>query len=131
MKRNPLIFMGAALLALVVMTAIKAPVEAQGGLVVVTSAAQVTGTGAAVQLASSGTARWIQVLAPTTNSATVNCGDSSVSTTRGILIAAGGGFMFPQIAPDERQAVNQRYYSLSTTYCYVANGDKMNVIWGN
>lgn len=108
-----------------------APVEAQGGLVVVTSPVQVTGTGAAVQIATSGTARWVQVLAVTGNAATVNCGDSNVSTTRGILIAAGGGFMFPQISPDQRQNVNQRYYSLSTLYCYVANGDKVNFVWGN
>lgn len=106
-------------------------VEAQGGLIVITSPIQVTGAGAAVQLATSGTAQWIQVLAPSTNSATVNCGDVNVSTTRGILIAAGGGLMFPPIAPDTRQSVNQHYYSLANVYCYVANGDKVNFAWGN
>ena len=108
-----------------------APVEAQGGLITVTSAAQVTGSGAAVAVAASGTARWIQVLAVTGNSATVNCGDTNVSTTRGILIAAGGGFLFPPMPPDPRLSTNQNYYSLAAVKCYVANGDKVNFLWGN
>ena len=119
------------LLGALLMLSRTASVEAQGGLVVVTSPVQVTGAGAAVQIATSGTARWIQVLAVTGNSATVNCGDSNVSTTRGILIAAGGGFMFPTIPVDERQAVNQHYYNLATVYCYIGSGDRANFLWGN
>lgn len=107
------------------------PVGAQGGLVVVTSSAQVTGSGAAVHPAASGTARWIQVNAITGNSATVNCGGSTVSTTVGVPIAAGGGMFFPPMPFDSRLSLNQSYYSLATVFCYVANGDKVNFTWAN
>lgn len=113
------------------------PVGAQGGLVVVTSSAQVTGSGAAVRVAASGTARWIQVTACSTatcasgNSAPVMCGGSNVSTTIGTPIAPGGGMFFPTLPFDSRLATNQSYYSLSTVWCYVANGDKVNFTWAN
>ncbi len=107
------------------------PVEAQGGLVAITSTAQVTGSGASFQLAASGTARWIQVLAATGNSGTVNCGGSNVSTTIGVLIPAGAGMFFPPMPFDSRLATNQSYYSLANVYCYVANGDKVNFVWAN
>lgn len=105
--------------------------SAQGGLVVVTSPADVSGSSTAVQIATSGTARWIQVIAPAANSNVVRCGDSTVTATRGLPIAAGGGFMFPTIPPDTRQAVNQHYYSLSTVYCFISSGDKASFAWGN
>ncbi len=107
------------------------PVGAQGGLVAVTSTAQVTGSGASFQLAASGTARWIQVLAATGNSGTVNCGGSNVSTTIGVLIPAGAGMFFPPMPFDSRLATNQSYYSLANVYCYVSNGDKVNFVWAN
>lgn len=131
MHRRPLVIMSALFIALLIAVIVSREVDAQGNYIVVTSAAQVTGTGTAVQIATSGTARWVQVVAITGNSATVNCGDSLVSATRGIPIAAGGGFMFPTIAPDSRQAVQQRYYDLSKLYCYIGNSDKANFVWGN
>jgi len=107
------------------------PVEAQGGLVTITSPARVTGSGAAVQLAASGTARWVQITALAGNSATVQVGGSNVSTTIGVPVAAGGGMFFPPMPFDSRLATNQSYYSLSNIWVYVANGDKVNFTWAN
>jgi hypothetical protein len=106
-------------------------VEAQGGLIVVTGNADITGTAAAVQASSSGTARWVQVIALTGNSAVIRCGGSTVSATVGTPVAAGGGLFYPVMAVDSRQAVNQHYYNLAGIYCYVGSGDKVNFSWGN
>lgn len=122
----------ALLLALLLMLQTPVSVSAQGtGLVVVTTAAEVTGTAAAVQISSSGNARWIQVIAPSTNSAVIRCGDSNVSATRGLPIAAGGGFMFPGMPFNPNLNSMQNYYSLANVYCYIANGDKADFAWGN
>lgn len=109
----------------------RASVEAQGGLITITGNADVTGAAAAVQASASGTARWIQVIAPSGNSAVIRCGGSTVSATVGAPVAAGGGFFFPAMPVDERQAVNQHYYNLASIYCYVGSGDKVNFLWGN
>lgn len=106
-------------------------VDAQGGLIVVTGNADVTGTAAAVQVSASGTARWLQVIAPSGNSAVIRCGGSTVSATIGAPVAAGGGLFYPAMPVDTRQAVNQHYYDLSKIYCYVGSGDKVNFSWGN
>lgn len=121
----------AVLISCLVWMPSRSRVEAQGGLVIVTSSVQVTGSGAVVHPAASGTARWIQVNAITGNSATVNCGGSTVSTTIGVPIAAGGGMFLPPMPFDSRLATNQSYYSLATVSCYVANGDKVNFTWAN
>lgn len=97
-------------------------VQAQVGLGTVTTIADITGTGAAVQVAASGTARWIQFIAPPTNAASVRCGDVNVSTTRGLPLAAGAGQFFPFQA---------QLYSLSSLYCYIGSGDKLSIAWGN
>jgi|SRR5579871_3310856 len=97
-------------------------VEAQAGTGTVTTIADITGTGAAVQVAASGNARWIQFIAPSTNAAAVRCGDVNVSTTRGLPLAAGAG----QFLPFQAQL-----YNLPTLYCYIANGDKLSIAWGN
>lgn len=106
-------------------------VEAQGGLIVVTGNADITGTGAAVQVSATGTARWVQIIAPAANGAVIRCGGSTASATVGAPVAAGGGLFYPVMAVDSRQAVNQHYYNLAGLYCYVANGDKVNFSWGN
>lgn len=85
--------------------------------------ADITGTGATVQIASSGSARWVQIIADSGNSAAVRTDqDSGVSATVGAKIAAGAGFMYPP------QGQN---YRLAGIYVYIANGDKISVIWGN
>ena len=97
------------------------PVYAQPGNGTVATLADITGTGAAVQISASGTARWVQFIAPTTNTAVVRCGDSNVSTSRGLPIAAGAGQFFPFQA---------QVYNLSSIYCYIANGDKISIALG-
>jgi len=81
----------------------------------------ITGTGAAVALASSHTyAHWVQITAPAGNGAAVYWGDANVSTSRGSVIAAGGGQFLPASGP---------VYDLSTVYVYVATGDKVKVTY--
>lgn len=103
--------------------------SAQTGLVVPTTLADITGDAAAHKVASSGTARWVQFIAASGNAAVVRVGDSNVSTTRGLPIAAGAGQMFPMLNGDQRSSVNQQYYDLSTIYYVAAIGDKVSIVW--
>ncbi len=121
----------AALLAIIALGGAPHSVAAQGGLVAITSSAQVTGAGAAVKVAASGSARWISVSAGASNAATVQCGGSNVSTTIGTPIASGGGMFFPPMPFDGRLSTSQSYYSLASVWCYVANGDTVNFVWAN
>lgn len=85
--------------------------------------ADITGTGATVQIAVSGNARWVQIIADAANTAAVRTDQtSSVSITNGAKIPAGGGFMYP---------FQGQNYALANIYVYIANGDKISVIWGN
>lgn len=104
-------------------------VVAQSSMVRPVTIAEVTGAGAAVQFATAGRARWVQVIALSTNGAVIRCGDSNVSSTRGLPVAAGGGFMFPAITVDTRESTAQHFYDLSSLYCYVANGDKIDIAY--
>ena len=88
----------------------------------IASRTEITGTGAAVQVASSGAARWVQVIADPGNTSSVRVGDSTVNTTSGAKVAAGGGLLLPY------QNAN---YTLASIYVYVANGDKVSVLWGD
>jgi hypothetical protein len=121
----------AVLIGLLFVGPVYSPIEAQGGAVTITSPAQVTGSGAAVQVAASGTARWIQITALAGNSATVQVGGANVSTTIGVPVAAGGGMFFPPLPFDSRLSTSQSYYPLSGIWVYVANGDKVNFTWAN
>lgn len=87
--------------------------------------ATITGTGATVQISTDITTRatWIQVIAPSSNSAVVYFGDSTVTATRGLPIAAGGGYNTPPCS--------SCVYTLAAHYAYIANGDKINVAFGN
>lgn len=81
----------------------------------------ITGTGAVVALsATSISARWVQIYAPSTNSGTAYCCDALVSSTRGQPMAAGGVQFLPASGP---------FYDLSTIYVLIANGDKIKVIY--
>lgn len=85
--------------------------------------ADITGTGATVAIcATCGVAKWVQLTTPSTNAAVVRWGDSNTSSTRGSLIAPGGGQgLRPQI---------ECPCDLSATYVYVANSDKVSVTYG-
>jgi hypothetical protein len=117
-----LICMGVWSLATIIGGHLQNAVHAQG--VAVSVAADITGDGSAHAITSSGTARWVLIIAHSTNSATARCGASTTSSTRGFPIAAGGGLMLPP-------ALNQDFFPLAQVYCYAANGDKLSVGWGN
>ena len=93
--------------------------------------ADITGSGAAVQIATSGAAQWVQITAPSGNGAVVRFGDSNVSISRGAIVAAGGGQFLPPIPVGPSAGAATGLYQLSTIYCYIANGDKVTVTWGN
>lgn len=87
--------------------------------------ADITGNGSAHVITSTSTsARWVQVIALSTNSAVVRIGDSNTGASRGAPIAAGGGLFLP-IPPTPPYA-----YDLSKIYYYAANGDKLSVTYG-
>lgn len=89
------------------------------------SFAEVTGTGAAVALTTNTQTlcSYIQIIAPAANSAVVRFGDSTVSATVGLPIAAGGGYNTPVIPGSK--------YAMSAQYVYVANNDKVDFACGN
>jgi hypothetical protein len=107
-----------------------AALELFGQGVTITSLTDISGSSATVQLSASGSARWIQFIAPTANMSVVRIGDSNIGTTRGAAVAPGGGFMMPVIVSPSEPAGATRY-SLSGIYYYVATGDKLSVIWAN
>jgi hypothetical protein len=84
--------------------------------------ADISGSSAAVALASSSTrVSWIQCIAPSGNMNVARFGDSTVSSSRGFPIAAGGGYNTP-VGPA---------YDLAATYVYVVTGDKLSCGFGN
>ena len=88
----------------------------------VTTRTEISGTSAAVPIASSGVAVWVQVIADPNNANAVRLGDSTVSTTVGARVAPGGGLMLPYKGDQ---------YSLAQIYVYVVTGDKVSVLWAN
>lgn len=96
----------------------------------VSAPADITGD-AAAHAVGTGQVRWVLFITPSTNSAAVRVGDSSVSTTRGAPIAAGGGLFFPPIPPDGRDASSQKMYSLAQIYYVAQTNDKVSISWGN
>ena len=86
----------------------------------------ISGAGATVPITTSSCAvraDWIQVLAPSGNSAVVWFGDSTTSGSSGLPIAAGGGYNTPVVPGSP--------YNLCNHYVYVANGDTAYVAYGN
>jgi hypothetical protein len=92
--------------------------------------ADITGTGAAVALASSRiVANWIQFTIPitqasgvTTNTAMVRVGDKNVTASRGTAVPTSG-MLFPPIADGQ-------YLDLSQVFAFIANNDKLQVTYG-
>lgn len=82
--------------------------------------ADITGTGATVQLlAASTNAQWVQFGALPTNTANVRWGDSNTAISRGMFIAPGGG-----------QFLSKTNTDLSQVYVFIGSGDKVSVTWG-
>ena len=87
----------------------------------VATVADVSGTGSAVALATSGGARWVQIIASTSNASLVRVGDANTAcgamgTGQGLPISAGGGLLIPG-SPNS-------VFSLSSVYACAASGDK-------
>jgi hypothetical protein len=80
---------------------------------------------AAAHAIGTGAAKWIQIVAPSTNVSAVRWGDSNITTSRGGIIAPGGGQMLPF-----RPRVEDRY-DLSKVFYLVASGDKVSITWAN
>ncbi len=82
----------------------------------------ISGTGAVVQLSTTDQqASSIQFTAPSGNTGVARIGDSSTSSSVGEALPAGSG----QYEPPRWQGS----HSLNTWYVYVANGDKVTVLW--
>ena len=112
------------------------PVEAQKAAL--GTVADISGSGTAVQIATSGAARWVQIstcaagtAGCTGNAAVVRVGDSNVSVSRGTVITPGGGQFLPPLLISSGGAPTDALYQLSTIYLYIASGDKASVTWGN
>lgn len=100
-------------------------------LIVLTTAADITGDGNSHPLAASGQARWVQVIAGAANAGVVRIGDGTVTSTRGLPIARGSGMLFPPVATDAREGLEQHTYALASIYYNAATNDTLSVTWGN
>lgn len=85
----------------------------------------ISGTGVAVPLASSGTVRACQLVAPSGNASVVRWGDSLISSTRGSKIAAGGGQYVPNNASYTSAPGAGTVFQLNTLYVLVQSGDSL------
>ena len=82
---------------------------------------KITGAAATVQLSTTSTpVKWIQIIAPSGNSANVFWGDCSVtSSANGTILPAGAGQFLPPPA--------QGGYDLAQVCVYIANADLLYV----
>jgi len=94
--------------------------QSYGGITV-TGIADVTANGSAAPIAGSGTAKFVEIVALSTNSAVIRCGGSNTSASIGVPIAPGGSqsFWLGQVA-----------WQLSGIYCLGTSGDKYATIYG-
>lgn len=124
MSNRMLSLTGAACLLLVLAIVYLAapPVSlAQGGVLVWFSVADVAVSGTPVVIGA-GNARICQLTALTTNAANVRWGDALITTTRGSLIAPGGGQFIPPGGVGSAYVVD-----LASTYVVGTSGDKVAV----
>lgn len=90
----------------------------------VSSLADVSCNSATHALSSSSIeARWVQIIAPETNSNPVRVADSNTGSGRGARIAPGGGYFFPPAPDGYPYLLNQLSY-------YCLTGDSFTVIYG-
>jgi hypothetical protein len=103
------------------------PASAQANIpITITTSADLTGNAGTQQVsASATTCRFVQFVALSTNTAVIRAGDSNVSSTRGVPLAAGGAWNTPASS-------NVNFvYALNSFYFYAASGDKLSVTCGN
>ena len=104
------------------MTAPSATVQAQGRLVWF-SIPDITMTGSAIALSSTGqSAHQCTLTGLPTNAGLVRWGDALITTSRGSLIAPGGGQFLPPSGVGSASVVD-----LTTTYVIGTTGDKVAV----
>jgi hypothetical protein len=94
---------------------------------VVTTISDIAGDGKAHQVAATGSARWIQFVAPAGNSLTVRIGDVNVSSTRGVPLAAGAGIFMPLVTDG---TTSDKSYALNSLYYIVQSGDTLSITYG-
>lgn len=75
-------------------------------------------------------ARWIQLVAPSTNAAVVRWGDVNISGSRGAEIAAGGGQYFPPASTVVGGSATSTYYDPSRIYYRCTSPDVLTITWG-
>ena len=87
------------------------------------SSKSIAGSSATVQLSTTSTpVKWIQMVAPSGNAATVYWGDcATANSTNGGILPAGAGQMLP--------TKEQGGYDLSQVCVYVTTGDTLKVGW--
>ena len=100
-------------------------------LVTITSTADIAGDGASHAIATSGAARWIQFVCPSTNTSAVRIGDSTVSTSIGIPCAPGGAMLFPALPSSPADGITAPVYDLSKVFYLIQSGDKLSITRAN
>lgn len=90
----------------------------------------IAGTGAAQALVGPANARWVQLVAPSGNVSVVRWGGSLVTSSRGAIIAPGGGQMLPAFAPATGGSSQSTLYDLTRIFVLVQIGDSLTVTWG-
>lgn len=82
----------------------------------------IVGNGSAIQLASSGSARWIMIVADANNVNPVRVGGPNVSSSVGAKLAPGYGMLMP-----EHSRGND--YQMKDVYILASSGDVVSVVW--
>ena len=90
--------------------------------------ADVSGASTTVQISTTGSARWVQLLVPSTNTGVSRWGDASTTVSRGGTLPAGSGQMLPPLPVASGNQV--QLYDLTSIYVYVATGDSLTAVWG-
>ena len=85
---------------------------------------EITGDGSVHAVSVTDNARFVQFVVPSTNASTARIGDSNTSSTRGVPMAPGSGFATPVLPIGS-------YYTLTNFYYYVANGDKLDIVYSH
>jgi len=88
----------------------------------IVSPAEITCDSAAHAVSTAGIARWVLFVAPAANAAVVRVGDSNAGASRGIPIAAGGGYLLPVVSGFPG-------YDLTKIFYYCTSADKVNISW--
>lgn len=101
---------------------------AQSGIVAPISYPEITGDASAHQIATTGSCRTVQIIAPSGNAAVVRIGDSTTTSSKGLPVAAGAGLFLPPLDSDQRESVQQHFYNLSAIYYYAASNDKLDFV---